>query len=434
MTEDEGARKLTTIPAAALVVANMIGTGIFTTTGFMAGELGDPLVVLGVWVAGGVFALSGAAVYGELGAMMPRAGGEYVYLRRAFHPALGFLSGWVSLFVGFSAPVAASAYAFGAYVHAAFPTVPLLAAGASVIVLITALHMADVLWGGRVQTLLSAYKVLLILAFVVAALAFGEGDWSRLTAPESTATPTSLGVSLVFVAFAYSGWNAAAYMAGELRDPGRTLPRSLLGGTAIVLVLYLGLNVVFFYGAPAADLAGNAEEVGAVAARGLFGTAGGDTFSLLIALALVSSISAMVMAGPRVYMAMADDGLFFRALSRRNRRDAPWVSVALQGLIALVIMATATFEDLLTYIGFTLSLFSGLTIIAAFVLRWREPDAPRPYRALGWPVTPLLFLGLSAWMIIWSIKGRPVVTLFGGGTLVLGLLFYVAWSRFVPRR
>jgi APA family basic amino acid/polyamine antiporter len=310
-------RRLGTTAATALVVANMVGTGIFTTTGFMAANVANPILILVVWAAGGVLALCGASVYGELGAMMPHAGGEYVYLRRAFGPAVGFLSGFVSLVVGFSAPIAAAAYGFGAYLHSAVPSVPLLGAAVGVIVLTTALHMADVVWGGRVQTLLSAYKVLVIVAFVAAAFTVGEGDMAHLVAEPLVVAPSELAVALVLVAFAYSGWNAAAYVAGELRDPGRTLPRSLLLGAGSVALLYLALNVAFFYGAPSAVLAASPEDVGAVAARALFGRAG-DLFALAIAFALVSSVSAMVLAGPRVYLAMARDGVFFRA-----RADEP---------------------------------------------------------------------------------------------------------------
>lgn len=422
-------RPLGASAATALVIANMIGTGIFTTTGFLAGRLGSPLMVLAVWVAGAVLALCGAAVYAELGAMMPRAGGEYVYLSRAFHPAVGFVAGFVSLVVGFAAPIAATAYAFGAYLHAAIPAVPLLAAAVGVIVALTVLHMADVALGGRVQTALSAYKVLVIVAFIGAALLVGDGEPARLTVTAAAPSAADLAVCLVLVSFAYSGWNAAAYVAGELRDPGRTLPRSLLGGTGAVAALYLLLNVVFFYGAGTAALAASPEDVADVAARGLFGAEGGRGFSLAIALALVSSVSAMVLTGPRVAQAMAEDGLLVAALARRNRRQVPWVAVLAQGALAVAIATSATFEDLLTYIGFTLSVFAALTVVGALVLRRREPAAPRPFRALGWPLTPLLFLALSVWMVVSSILEKPVVAAWGAGTLVVGLLLYVVRVR-----
>ena len=428
MTPTPPQRSIPLLHAMALVVANMIGTGIFTMTGLLSGQIAHPFWIMGVWLVGGLLAMCGADVYGELGAMMPRAGGEYIYLSRAFHPAAGFLSGWVSLIVGFSAPVAASAIAFGSYVHATAPGIPRTLAAVVLITLVTALHMASVRWGSRLQTVFTVMKVALLLVLVIGGLAFGKGSWEHLSSNSGTPKMGQLAVALVFVSFAYSGWNGAAYIAGEMKDPGKNLPRALLGGTLIVVVLYLALNLVFFYAAPAETLA-TGVEVGHIAAKALFGPTVGSVVSVLIALALVSSVSAMIMAGPRVYMAMAEDGLFFRLFARRGKGGAPWASVVLQGAIALVLALTATFEQLLVYIGFTLSLFAALTVLAAFVLRRREPNAERPYRARGWPVTPILFLSLSVWMAIFSIKSKPVESLAGLATLVIGLALYVVRRR-----
>lgn len=421
-------RPVGVVHATALVVANMVGAGIFTTSGLLAETLASPAWILGVWLAGGVLALAGADVYAELGAMMPRAGGEYVYLRRAFHPLVGFLSGWTSLFVGFSAPIAASAIAFGEYLAAVAPAVPPDGAAVALVLITTGLHMASVTWGSRVQTGFTALKVLLLLGFVLGGVLAGTGDLENLASGEGAPTPGALGVSLVFVAFAYSGWNAAAYVAGEIEDPGRTLPRALLGGTALVTVLYLALNAVFFYAAPAEALAGKVE-VGHAVARSLFGAEAGDIFSTLIALALMSSVSAMVMAGPRVYLAMAEDGLFFRALTRRGRSGAPWAAVALQGALAVALVLSAAFDALLVYIGFTLSLFGALTVLAAFMLRRQAPREPRPYRARAWPISPVAFLALSGWMVMWSVAERPVESLAGVATLGAGALIYLAWVK-----
>lgn len=459
-------RRLGLLTATAIVVANMIGTGVFTTTGHMVLGLESTPILAG-WFLGGVLALCGAAVYGELGVTMPRVGGEYVYLKEAFHPAVGFLSGWVSLVVGFSAPIAAAAIAFSKYLGVVFPGAPVKGAAIALIAFTTALHMADVILGSRVQNVLAALKTLLILVFIVAGLLVGSGDWSNL----DTALPGASGamltapfwVSLVYVSFSYSGWNAAAYLAGELDDPGRTLPRALFLGTAIVTVLYLGLNLVFLYAAPAAELAGK-EEVGAVAASHLFGERAARWLSTLIFLGLMSSVSAMVMAGPRVYTAMAEDGLFFQFLARRNRRGAPVFSVLLQGLLAMVFVLAVPFDALVRYIGFTLSIFTALTVLGAGVLRARQAAqvsaAPptglagrvaavartflvrsspgldtRGYRAVGWPVTPLLFLALSLWMVVFLIRERPVATLLGGGsTVILGSIVYLLWRTLGSRR
>lgn len=430
-----GKRKLGMTAATAIVVANMIGVGVFTSTGFMVPNLqAEPILVS--WLLGGLLALCGAAVYGELGTMMPRVGGEYVYLREAYHPAVGFLSGWVSLFAGFSAPIAGAALAFGAYLHAVAPAVPARAAALSLIVATTLLHMADVVIGSRIQTGFTVLKVLLILAFIAAGFTVGDGDWAHLDTAVSGASSSILApafwVSLVYVSFSYSGWNAAAYVAGELEDPARILPRALLVGTAIVTTLYLALNLAFLYAAPASALAGK-EEVGHVAAVHLFGEQAGRWLSTIIALALVSAVSAMVMAGPRVYTAMAEDGMFFRFMAWRSRRGAPIWSVLLQGALAAILVLLSTLRELIQYIGFTLSIVAALTVLGVFVLRVRRPDAPRPYRTLGWPVTPLLFVALSLWMAVHLVREQPGPTLLGGGiTVGSGLLVYIVW-RLVAR-
>ena len=422
-------RSIRLLHAVGLVVANMIGTGIFTTTGLLSEQLGSPVWILVVWLVGGLVALCGADVYAELGALMPRAGGEYVYLSRAIHPAAGFLSGWVSLVVGFSAPIAASAIAFGTYLAAVVPRVSPTAAAVVLIAAVTALHMTSVRWGARLQTAFTALKVGLLVLMVAAGFAVGEGSWAHVTAASGAAPPAGrLAVALLFVSFAYSGWNGAAYIAGELRDPGRTLPRALLGGTALVLSLYLALNLVFFYAAPASVLAGEVE-VAEVAMTALFGRTAGSVLAVLVALALVSSVSAMTMAGPRVYVAMAEDGLLFRAFARRGRAGAPWAAVALQGTLAVTLALTATFEQLLVYIGFVLGFFAALTVVAAFVLRRREPDAHRPYRAVAWPLSPIVFLALATWMTAYAVIMRPRESLAGLATLLVGLALYLTRRR-----
>ncbi|ACY14464.1 APC family permease [Haliangium ochraceum] len=441
------ARKLGLLAATAIVVANMIGTGVFTSTGFMVPNLESGPILIN-WLLGGVLALCGAATYAELGTLMPRVGGEYVYLREAYHPSVGFLSGWVSLFAGFSAPIAGAGLAFGAYLHAIAPALPAKGAALALIIALTALHMADVVWGSRIQTGFTLLKVALILVFIGLGFGVGEGDWSNLDSAVPDASSSVLApafwISLVYVSFSYSGWNAAAYVAGEIRDPQRVLPRALLLGTAIVTALYLALNLLFLYAAPAEALAGKAE-VGHVAAVALFGERAGGWLSTIIALALVSAVSAMVMAGPRVYTAMAEDGLFFSFLAARNRRGAPLGSVALQGALACILVMIASLRELIQYIGFTLSIIAALTVLSVFVLRVRRPElaraaaaavaeagsGKRPYRTWGWPVTPLLFVLLSLWMAAHLVINQPGPTLIAGGvTLGSGLLAYLLWSAY----
>lgn len=432
-------RQLGTTQAAALIVASMVGTGIFTTTGVLLSSLRSPLLVLVVWAVAGVLALCGAAVYAELGAMIPRAGGEYVYISRAFGRGVGFLSGWIALLVGFSAPTAAGALAFGRYLHAALPSTPPKAAALALLVALTAVHMADVRFGARLQTALTGLVLALAATFVVAALASGRGDWRRIVAlgdggaasgaaGGAIVTAGALALGLVYVSYAYSGWNAAAYIAGELRDPGRSLPRALALGTGLVTVLYLVLNATFLWSAPAQALSGQIE-VAHVSALALFGARGARLLSSLVALAVAGCVSALLMSGPRVTLAMAEDGLFFGVLRRTNARGAPTLAVGLQGALAIVAAATAAFDPILVYVGFTLAVNAAATVVAAFVLRRREPDTERPHRALGWPFSGLLFLVLSAFMIVLSIRERPLESAAGFGTLLVGAAVYRFWRR-----
>jgi APA family basic amino acid/polyamine antiporter len=438
---DDGAmtaRLLGTMHAAAVVVGSMIGTGIFTTTGMLLPELGAPVLVLVVWAVAGVLALCGAAVYAELGVMMPRVGGEYVYLSRAYGPAMGFLSGWVALIVGFAAPTAAGAIGFATYVHAVAPALPEKPMAVGVVVLLTAVHMASVRFGARLQSALSAAVVVFIVLFIAAAFTVGDGDWGHLTAAAATARAVGAGggavvaagvaVSLVQVSYAYSGWNGAAYIAGEVRDPARALPRAVLLSTGLVTALYVALNLVFLYASPAADLIGR-RDVAHVAAVALFGQRSATLLSSLVALTSAGFVSAMLMSGPRVSVAMAQDGVFFRALGRTNARGAPTLAVGLQGALAVIAVLTATFDSILVYVGFALTLNAAAAVAGAFVLRRREPAADRPYRTPLWPLPGVLFLVLAAFMTVFAARERPKETGAAGATLVAGGLAYDLWRR-----
>ena len=418
------ARKLSPITAVALVIANIVGAGLFTTTGFLTELLGASWLVLLVWITGGLVAVCGATLYGELGAMMPRSGGEYVYLSRVFHPSIGFVSGWISLLVGFSAPIALAAFAFGAYIETIMPQLPAKLSATLLILILTTSHLFDVVWGGRFTTAVTALKVVLIVVFIVAGFSIGQGDWQNLTAGVADSSPGSFAVALVLVAYSYSGWNVAAYIAGELNQPARMLPRVLLWGTGLAVCISVALNVVYMYAAQPDQLVSAGEQVGVAAGHALFGKFGGNSIAVMIALALISSASAMIMAGPRVYATMAQDGMFFRILAQRSRKGIPWVSIAFQGALSIVMLLTSTFLELLTYVGFTLSLSSALTVSAVFVLRRREPNTPRPYRALGWPYSGIFFLGVSGLMIGYAITDRPSMALAGLLTVLSGLVLY----------
>jgi APA family basic amino acid/polyamine antiporter len=430
-------RRLGFVVAAAIVVANMIGTGVFTSAGYQAASLHDGGTILVAWLVGGALALCGAAAYAELGAMMPRAGGEYVYLREAYHPMVGFLSGWVSLFAGFSAPIAVSAIAFGKYTAAVFGGIGpdgQKALGVGLVLAMTALHGFDTVIGGRVQAGFTIAKASLILVFIVAGLAFGDGDWTHLQARDGGLDHVftrDFAVALMFVSFAYSGWNASAYIAGEIRDPARNLPRSLLVGTAIVTVLYVLLNLTFLYALAPETLAPAGQwppviEVGDLAARVLLGDTAGSMLSSLIALGLVSAVSAMVMAGPRVYAAMAEDGALPAVLARRSKRGVPWIAVVLQGAIACVVVLVADLGKVIQYVGFLLSIFAALTVAAVIVLRVTKPKAERPYRTWGYPITPLVFLAAAVWVTYAQIDAGLGHVWWGLGSIVTGAIAYLA--------
>jgi APA family basic amino acid/polyamine antiporter len=430
---DAARRRLGSATATLVVVASMIGTGVFTTSGLLAAELRSCPAILLTWLCGGLLAVCGALSYAELAAALPRNGGEYRLLSRIFHPSVGFTAGWVSLVVGFSAPLAAAALAFGAYVRAVAPAVDPTSAAVALVVALTALHALHVTAGSGLQNVFTVANVLLVLAFVVAGLA--AGDPADAFAAGEQPLPDALSssgfaVSLVLVTFAYSGWNGAAYLAGEIRAPARAVPRALLLGTAVVVLLYLGLNVVFLAAAPLADLAG-VVDVGHLAAVRLFGAGAGRLLAGLIALALLSSASAMMMAGPRVYHAMGEDYPALSFLGYRTSRGGPAAAVLLQGLMALVMVLTASFDALLTYLGVTLSVCAGLTVAGVVVLRRREPALERPYRTWGYPFTPVLFVALSLWMVVYAVTERPVVGLAGLGTIAAGLGLYLVLA---PRR
>jgi len=432
-------RTLGVTTAGLLVVASMIGTGVFTTTGYLVRDIGSLPAVLVAWGLGGVTALFGALAYGELVAALPHNGGEYQLLGRIYHPAVGFVSGWTSLIVGFSAPVAASAIAFGEYLNAALATdaIPPVASGLALIVGVSLVHAVGVGAGGRIQNALTIGKTVLIVAFIAAGLV--AGDFARFT--EDTGHPFAsalvspgFAVGLIFVSFAYSGWNAAAYVAGEVRQPERNLPRALAAGTGLVTALYFGINAAFLCAAPAAELAQANERVGHVAAVGLFGPVAGRFLAGLIAIGLVSMVGALAMTGPRVYEAMGRDYPLLKLLATRRGGGGPVYAIALQSSVAAVMALTASFDTLLEFIGFTLSLFAALTVVGVFVLRAREPGLARPYRAWGHPVTSVLFVALMLWMIAHTMIQQPLVSLVGLGTIAAGLALWAGTRTPSPTR
>lgn len=435
--------------AIVLVVANMVGTGVFTTSGFIVQEMPNAQALLIAWLIGGIFALTGALCYGELGAMLPYAGGEYVYLRRSFGALPAFLSGWISLVVGFSAPIAAAAIAFAVYLMGGkggppwfvlevggrnwITVSPVSVTAIGVVIVFSLVHYHSLRLGQRVQNVLTGFKVLFVLAFGLGSFWLGNGDGERLRAlvhgGGSTFEGGAFAISLIFVSFAYSGWNAAAYLGGEIRRPQRNLPLALLVGTVFVTGVYLLLNLAYVYALPVESMKGMLD-VGAGAASALFGSAIGSAISWAIALGLLSVVSAMVMTGPRVYYAMARDGLFFRGIGRVDpNRHTPVQAIAFQAVIAVVMIVSATFDSLLIYMGFTLSLSAMVTVAGLVKLRLTEPDLARPYTTWGYPLTPLLFIAGNLWITVYSVFTRPVATLYGLGTIAVGIGVYVLFHK-----
>jgi APA family basic amino acid/polyamine antiporter len=424
-------RRLGLGTATSVVVANMIGTGIFTTTGLMLAHTESGWLVLLAWLLGGLVAVCGALSYAELATMMPHAGGEYIYLREIYGPLPAFLTGWTSFFVGFSAPVAASAVACVKYLAAAGVLQETWLAekstAAGIVLALSAVHYCGLRLGARVQNFLTGLKLVLLFGLIAAGFAFGRGGWDFLGAASSfwaAGHPSQLGVTLLLAMFAYSGWNAAGYIAGEIEQPARNLPRSLLLGTLIVTLIYLLMNLLLFFAALPAQLRGIIP-VGEVAAVQLFGPGAATMISTLIALALLSSLSAYVLIGPRVYYAMAKDGLFFRFAARVHPRfQTPGLSILAQAACALVMILTGTFEQLLVYIGFSLGIFPLLAVAGVFVLRRRQPRRERPYRVWGYPLVPLFFLFVMVAVLIVGFVNSTKPSLIALATVAAGVPAY----------
>ena len=433
-TPDRTPVKVGLTTATALVVASMIGTGIFTSLGFQVQYLDAPFALLALWAVGGGLALCGALVYGELGAALPRSGGEYHLISELYHPSLGVIVGWITTTLGFAGPIALSAIAFGDYTTAVFSGLSSTHLAAGLVLVCSAVHATSIRWGSRFQNLFTGLKVLLILVFIGAAVRIDPSHTiSLLPGPEGLQDLVSPGfaVSLVFVSYAYAGWNGAIYIVGEIRNPQRTMPRALLLGTGLVTVLYLLLNFVFLYTVPMAEMAGKVE-IGYLSGRVIFGEVGGQVMSLFIALLQVSSVSAMVYLGPRVTQAMGEDLPELNWLATTSDRGTPVVSILFQAALALGFLYTSTFEQVLIYTGFTLTLSMILTVAGVFVLRWRRPDVDQPYATWGYPVTPLLFLAANGWILVYVFIDKPTESLIGLAIIGVGAGLYLAGRAVLP--
>jgi basic amino acid/polyamine antiporter, APA family len=437
-------RQLGLFPATNIVVANMIGAGIFTTSGLLMAGLHDPILMMVLWVIGGIIAICGALSYGELGAAMPGAGGEYLFLSKLYSPLYGFLSGWVSFMVGFSAPIAASALGFSQYFCRAVPGLPAWLDNAgimngswtgkliaiSIILIFTFIHYRGIKYGARIQNVLTVLKVALIMTLLVAGFASGKGDMGNFSKGSNIAPGfagwKTIGLSLMWIMFAYSGWNASTYLGSEIKNPAKILPRSLLYGTAIVIVLYLGINILYIYGINPEAMKG-VISVGGLAMGNLFGKSADILFSLLIAFALFSSLSAFIIIGPRVYYSMAKDGLFFKSAATIHPKfQVPSNSILLQCVIAVVMVLSGTFEQVLTYMGFALGIFPIMTVFSVIRLRRENPDA---VRLPGYPLTQILYILTGLIILGLSYAERPVESSIAALTVIAGIPAYYIFKK-----
>lgn len=428
-------RKVSLQTAIAVVVANMIGTGVFTSLGYQAKSTPSAFPILMLWLAGGVIALCGALSYGELASRFPRSGGEYHYLSRIYHPAVGFLSGWVSMTVGFAAPVALSSMAFGSYFFSVFPSASIQSYAVAILILVTLIHLRSVQLSGIFQKYSTGVKITFLLFFIVAGLWLAPapvahtlkikpGDWHLIFSGE-------FAISLAFVSFAYSGWNASAYIANEISNPQINVSRSLLIGAGLVATLYLLLHVVFLTTLDLEELANMQAaspepiDVGYLSAKVFLGNTGGKIMAFMIAILLVSSISAMTWAGPRVSQVLGEDMQLFRFFAYKNRGEVPVYAILFQSTIALILILSASFESILYAIAFILDTFTFLTVLGLLVARKKNIyDSVPAYKTWGAPIVPVIFLAGTGWTMYFLLMSRTYESMASLLWLFIGYLVY----------
>jgi basic amino acid/polyamine antiporter, APA family len=451
-------RRLGPFDGAAIVVSNVIGSGIFFVPMLVAGlgMVSTGTTMLGAWAFGGVLAFAGAMAYAELATLRPHAGGEYVYLRDAYGPVAAFMTGWTSFVAGFSGAIAATSVALAAFIGRFFPaaadttpllTIPIplvpLVVTKQAIVAIMAIVLLSIVHfhanGRIVHNLLASAKVSLLLVFIAIGLGWGNGSFANIGVAQNVDNGATGWIrALVPIMFAYSGWNAAAYVAEEIKNPGRNVPLALGLGTLAVIAIYLALNVLYLYAMPIADIGGllakNATLTDAVAER-LFGYVAGNLLAVFTIVSMAASISAMVLAGPRVYYAMARDHVFLESAGRVHQRyRTPMLSITAQAIWASILVLCGTLSTLVSYTAFSVVLFAGIAVSALFVLRRREPAAERPFKALGYPLAPGFFVVASAAMVVAEILRDPKTSLAGIVVILAGLPFYFLFVVRARRR
>ena len=417
--------------ATSVIIANMIGTGVFTSIGFQLMDIQSTFLLVLLWTVGGIAALCGAATYAELGSALPRSGGEYNFLGRIYHPLAGFISGWISTVIGFAAPIAAVALAFSDYSTAIiFGSQPIWIKkiiACLLVLIITLIHVKNKNISGKFQIGFTSIKVFLIIGFCICAFTITPEPQPISFLPQKDdfkiLTSTAFGISLIYVSYAYTGWNAAVYITSELERPQKELPKILLIGTATVMVLYLLLNIAFLYSSPIADLEGKTE-IGYIAAVNIFGSNGAAIVGLMLSLLLISTVSAMIIAGPRALQAIGEDFNSLSFLSKVNKSDIPENAIYFQSIISLIYIFTSSFEKIIIFAGMILALNSFLAILGVFVLRKKEPDLIRPYKTFGYPFVPAFYLIITFIMIAMAAANSPLNALGSITIIIVGVIFY----------
>ncbi len=413
--------------AIAVIVANMVGTGVFTSLGFQLLDIQSGFVILMLWLVGGITALCGALSYAELGAMYPRSGGEYNFLNEIYHPLAGFVSGWVSATIGFAAPTALAAITFGKYFTSVFPQFSSAYLACGLIIILTLVHATSRKNSGSLQSIFTLLKIILILVFCILCFAMVDTpqtiNFLPIEGDKELLFSGAFAVSLIYVNYAFSGWNAATYLSNELDEPTKNLPLILGIGTGLVLIMYLALNFIFLYVAPIENLKGQVE-VGYIAAQSVFGPSGAAIMGVSLSLLLISTVSAMIIAAPRVLQMIGEDFSVFKILGKTNKNSIPANAIYSQSAISLVFILTGTFESILIYSGFTMGLNTFLAVLGLFILRIRKPELARPYKTWGYPITPIIFLSLTGWTLVYLLIDKPKESLLGLLTVAVGVLVY----------
>ncbi|MBL7111483.1 MAG: amino acid permease [Bacteroidales bacterium] len=424
--------------AVSLVIANMIGTGIFTSLGFQVIDIKSGFALLLLWLIGGISALIGALAYAELGTAMPRSGGEYHFLSKIYHPVLGFMAGWISFIIGFAAPTAAAAIALGAYLTAALGIdATFLSLGLDriialgVVCLLVALHSGNKIAGAYFQNVFTAIKVIAFLILIIIGLTADLHQPVNFSVSREALREIispAFAISLFFVSYSYSGWNAAAYIAGEIDKPGKNLPRSLIIGTLIVTILYVFTTYIFLKVIPINTMAGKIE-IGYLFGNQLFPVQTSTIMGIIFSLLLLSTVSSMIITGPRVTQVMGEDYRILRWFSKLTGRDIPVRAILIQGIISVVYILTSTFEQVITLIGFTLNLFTLLAVTGLIINRRRNPGLSPPFKMKLYPVLPFIFILINLWILVYGLIYRPVESSAGILIAAAGGLFYLLEKR-----